>query len=597
MPNSVSKQDWENFRAMGRVPKAARAEIIASWQRSSRLARDGLKQAPVLTEPDVQQARLRSSRFMRAAQPTVQKAGYLLNRSGNMILLCDPEGLVIDQVGDPYTLDMGRENHLHTGGRWREEDIGTNAIGMALLTGMPVQVFRAEHFSEEIQRWSCSATPVCDPVTERILGVVDVSWPADALRSDASALSAILAVQAETMLRQMLMVEREKLAETADLRRLRRGNAPMAMLDRYGLNVLSTDNFLRAFDDDGALDRLRAALPDLMDQPDEQMVPVLQGLLPGMDLEVMRDGGGGIGLLLSKRQSRPAMVPSRLDLETIGQVGEVMARISSQAARLAGSHLPILIEGETGAGKSTLAEAIHQAGSDPNLPFVRLDCTMLTAEGLRRDLAEGLVDQLSSAGGTLCLESPAACPLDAQKLLLGLVEQAAGAGMRIIATSTRSLGDEAGAGRFRSDLYYRLAVARIALVPLRDRRDEIVPHLRAITRQKAGVGRSLNFTPAALAAITGHDWPGNLREMSNLVDLLLAVTPNGLIDHRSLPPEFSRAPAREGDTLRDGERAQILEAIERAQGNMTEVARRLGIARSTLYLKLDAYRIARPRRG
>ena len=589
MPNSVSKQDWENFRAMGRVPKAARAEIIASWQRSSHLARGELKRAPLLVETDVQQARFRSSRFMRAAQPAVQKAGYLLNRSGNMILLCDPQGLVIDQVGDPYTLDMGRENHLYTGGRWREEDIGTNAIGMALLTGMPVQVFRAEHFSEEIQRWSCSATPVCDPVTERILGVVDVSWPADAVRSDAGALSAILAVQAETMLRQMLMVEREKLAETANLRRLRRGNAPVAMLDRYGLNVLSTDNFLRAFDDDGVLDHLRAVLLDLMDQPEEQMVSALQGLLPGMDLEVMRDGGEGIGLLLSKRQSRPAMAPSRLDLKTIGQVGEVMARISSQAARLAGSHLPILIEGETGAGKSTLAEAIHQAGSDPNLPFVRLDCAMLTAEGL--------VDQLSSAGGTLCLESPAACPLDAQKLLLGLVEQAAGAGMRIITTSTRSLGDEAGAGRFRSDLYYRLAVARIALVALRDRRDEIVPHLRAITRQKAGEGRSLNFTPAALAAITDHDWPGNLREMSNLVDLLLAVTPNGLIDHRSLPPEFSRAPAREGDTLRDGERAQILEAIERAQGNMTEVARRLGIARSTLYLKLHAYRIARPRRG
>lgn len=597
MPNSVSKQDWENFRAIGRVPETARAEIIESWQRSTRVAGAALKQAPLLDETQLHKARARAGRFMRAAHPATQKAGYLLNRSGNMILLCDPEGIVIDQVGDPSTLDMGRENHLHMGGRWLEDDIGTNAIGMALRTGLPVQVFRAEHFCEEIQRWSCSATPVCDPVTGHIAGVIDVSWPADSVRSDAGALSAMLGVQAETMLRQLLLAEREKLMEIANLRRLRRGSAPMAMLDRYGLNVLSTDNFLRFCDDDGALHQLRSVMPDLLDQPEEELVSSVQELLPGMDLEVMRDGGGGIGLLLSKRQSRSVLSRSPLELEGMAQAGQVLAQICSQAGRLAPLQLPVLIEGETGAGKSTLAEAIHRAGPDPDRPFVRLDCSLLTAEGLRRDMADGFVEQLSAGGGTLCLESPAACPPDAQKLLLGLVEQISLAGMRVISTSARCLSDETRAGRFRSDLYYRIAVARIGLVPLRERRDEIVPHLRAIVRQKTVSGRSLNFTNTALAAITAHDWPGNLREMSNLVDLLLAVAPNGLIDHRTLPQEFHRSPDRSGDTLRDGERAQILDAINLARGNMTEAARRLGIARSTLYLKLDAYRIARPRRG
>lgn len=597
MPSSVSKQDWENFRAIGRVPETARTEIIESWKRSSRVATAGLTRAPLLDDTQLNDARARAGRFMRAAQPATQKAGLLLNRSGNMILLCDPKGIVIDDVGDPSTLDMGRENHLHTGGRWLEDDIGTNAIGMALLTGLPVQVFRAEHFSEEIQRWSCSATPVCDPVTGRLVGVVDVSWPADQGRSDTGALSAMLGLQAETMLRQLVLVEREKLIEIASLRRLRRGNAPMALLDRYGLNVLSSDSFLRFCDDKGALQDLRTALPDLLHQSEECVVSSVQKLLPGMDLEIVRDSGDSIGLLLSKRQSRPAPSQNALDLEAIAQVGQVLAQICLQVSRLVPLQLPILIEGETGAGKSTLAEAIHRAGLASDRPFVRLDCSLLTAEGLRRDLANGMVDRLSSDQGTLCLESPAACPLDAQKLLLGLVEQVTQAGMWVIGTSARCLVDEARAGRFRSDLYYRIAVARIDLVPLRDRRDEIVPHLRAIVRRKAGAGRNLNFTPTALAAITAHDWPGNLREMSNLVDLLLALTPNGLIDHRSLPPEFSHAPVREGDTLRDGERAHILEAIDLAQGNMTEVARRLGIARSTLYLKLDAYRIARPRRG
>ncbi|QRZ15215.1 sigma-54-dependent Fis family transcriptional regulator [Paracoccus methylovorus] len=596
MPNSVSKQDWENFRAIGRVPKSARTEIVESWKRSSGVLATGLTRAPLADEAQLQRARAQAGRFMRAARPASQNAGYLLNRSGNMILLCDSQGMVIDQVGDPATLEMGRENHLHSGGRWLEEDIGTNAIGMALRTGMPTQVFRTEHFSEEIQRWSCSATPVRDPVTDHILGVIDVSWPAEALRSDSAALSAMLAMQAETMLRQLLLTEREKLTEIASLRRLRRGNTPLAVLDRYGLGVLSTDNAQQLIDDEAAFQQLRETLPQLLDQPEEQLVSSIQTLLPGVDLELVRDGDNRIGILLSKRQSRPTTTQNPLNLETMARVGQVLAQICSQAARLAPMQLPVLIEGETGAGKATLAEAIHHAGSMPDRPFVRLDCSLLTAEGLRRDLADGLVERLSQAGGTLHLKSPAGCPPDAQKLLLNLVEQAAQAGMRLVTTSTRCLSDEMRAGRFRGDLYFRIAVARLDLVPLRDRRDEILPHLRAIVRQKTAPGRNLNFTNSALTAFTAYDWPGNLREMTNLVEMLLAVASNGLIDHRSLPPEFRRPPARHGDTLRDAERAQILAAIEQSQGNMTQVARRLGIARSTLYLKLDALRIERPSR-
>lgn len=598
MPNSVSKKDWENFRAIGRLPQSARVEIVESWQHSSSLLRTQLTRAPLADEALLRRAQARSSRFMLAVRPAMQRVGHLLNRSGNMILLSDPEGIVIDQLGNPATLDMGRENHLHTGGRWLEDDIGTNAIGVALRTGLPVQVFRSEHYFEEIQRWSCSAAPVRDPVTGKILGVVDLSWPAEIPHSDMGTLSTItmLGVQAETMLRQMLLIEREKLVEMAGRRRLQPGHAPVAMLDRYGSDVLSPETLGRLVEDETALKLLRETLPDLLDQPEERLIPAIQAILPAVDIEVMRDDDGGIGLLLSKRQSRPARAETPFDLGAMAQVGQTMARICAQATRLAPLQLPILIEGETGAGKTTLTEAIHRAGPCPDKPIVRLDCSLLTAEGLRRDLAEGLAERLARDGGTLHLKSPAACPLDAQKLLLGLVEQVMAAGMRLISTAARHLPDEMQAGRFRSDLYYRIAVARLHLVPLRNRRDEIVPHLRAITREKAVPGRSLNFTPPALAMLTAHDWPGNLREMVNLVDLLLAVAPNGLIDHRSLPPEFHRRPERAGDTLRDNERTRILEAIEQSQGNMTEVARRLGIARSTLYLKLDTYRIARPQR-
>ena len=597
MPHTATKRAWEEFRAKGQAPDIARAEIVESWRRSSALAVPARERAPLLAEAQLQQARAQSRRFLRAACPAVQKVGKLLNCAGRMILLSDAQGIIMDQVGDPSIMDMGRDSNLHSGGRWLEDDIGTNAIGTALRTGRPTQVFHAEHYCEEIQRWSCSATPVHDPITGRTLGVVDVSWPADMLHSDAGALSAMLGVQAETMLRQHLLLEREKLSDIAARRRKTGDRAPVAMIDRYGIDMLDPGSLLQVCGDREAVAALREALPDLLDQPEDRLAADIQSLLPGVDLQILREDGDDIGLLLSKRRSRPAPADSAPTLADMAAMGAAMAQICAQAERLAQSALPVLIEGATGTGKSTLAEAMHRAGPNAHGAFIRLDCSLLSAEGLRRDIAAGLAGNLPRPGGTLFLESPGACPPDAQKLLLGLIEQAMLADMWIVSTSARDLAEATRSGAFRSDLYYRIAVARLAMVPLRERRDEILPHLRAMIRRKNRGGRLLNVTAPALAAITAHDWPGNLREMANLVDLLLATSRSGLVEPRDLPPEFSRSPERGGDTLRDGERAQILEAIALAKGNMTEAARRLGIARSTLYLKLDAHRIERPRRG
>lgn len=597
MPTSVTKADWENFRAKGAVPTRARTEIAQSWRRSATATDFQRKQAPKVGDGVLELAQRKARRFLMAARPAIEKAGYLLNRSGNMILLCDAEGVVLDIAGDPATLSQGQENHLAIGGRWREEDIGTNAIGVAISTGRPVQVIRVEHYCEEIQRWSCSATPVHDPATGRLVGVVDVSWPADLTRQDDNALSAMLGLQAETAFRQDLQLERERLHEMASIRRLRRGAAPMALLDRYGVEVLATDNFMRFCDDDSALGRLRETMPDLLDLPAEQIAQAVAEALPDLETEILQDRGRDIGLLLTRRPTRPAAAAAPFQaLDEIARVGDTMAAICRQAAKLSQSMLPILIEGETGAGKSTLAAAIHQAGPTAAKPMERLDCSLIDAARLRADLADGLADRLAFEFGAICFESPAACPPEAQKLLLNLFERVADVGLRVISLSTRNLADEVAAGRFRSDLFYRLAVGRLRAPPLRERREEIAPHLRAIVRSKAAPGRSLIFSGAAISALTAYDWPGNLREMSNLVGLLMAVAPNGMIDYRTLPEEFRRPRRPEGETLRDGERGRILDTLDATGGNLTEAARKLGIARSTLYVKLESHGISRPQR-
>jgi transcriptional regulator of acetoin/glycerol metabolism len=607
MVASITKRDWEEFMAVGRVPLSVRELVLQSWQRSASSGITSLKSAPKLGESELMARRREARRLRLGARAALQKAGYLLNHTGNMLLLCNDRGVVLDVAGDEATQARGRENHLHVGGRWNESSIGTNAIGTAIHLRRPMQVSSVEHYCEEIHRWNCAATPITDPADGRLLGVVDISWPNDVEQMNAAALSATLALQIEADLGRNYAMEREKLVERLHMRRPRLGSDPVLVLDRTGRDVFATEDFRRLCDDNDALDSLRARIPDLMGRMPGDIAEALSGSLPGADLEVIAEGEDAVGVMLSLRRRRPVPVSNGAELDKIGSIGPVTFALCGQAQRLAGVHIPILIEGETGTGKTFLAQAIHRASPQAGGSFEMLDCSTLTAQALREDLARetrrsAMLEQLAESGGALCLDRPGATP-EAQKLLLSLLEQVsarARTGIKLLSLSSTPLYGAMQEGRFRGDLYYRLAGARLVIPPLRERRQEIVPSLNMIAARHARTrgGRELRFTSGALGVLAAYHWPGNLLEMSNMVAALDALSPSGLIDERNLPPEMlNQSASREDHTLRGSEKAEILEAVELSGGNLTEAARRLGIARSTLYLKLDSYGIARPRRS
>ena len=597
MEHMVRKGDWEDFMAVGRIPGNIRREVFESWKRSARRSISQLKCAPILSEEELVTQQAKARRLRRGAQIALHQAGRHLNKSSDILLLCDDSGVVLDAVGDSCTLARASENHLHLGGQWTEEAIGTNAIGTAIQLGVPVTIRQTEHFCEAIQRWNCAATPITEPGTGRLLGVVDISWPGDLAQANAAALSAALALQVETELTQMLSREREAVMEQLHLRRLRRGNEPMLIMDRSGADIFATEDFARFCDDDATLSWLRSQVPELIDQSPDRVAEALSDCLHGTDLEVIENRGEAIGVMISLRRRKAHAVDAAAELTQIGRAGEVTARLCAQAQKLAGTMIPILIEGETGTGKTFLAQAIQRASGQSDGPFDMIDCAQLTEQGLRDDLA---ASRLGTAGGVLCLNSPGAALPPVQKLLLTVIEQAAARGARLISLSMRSLYDEMRAGAFRSDLYYRIAGVRLQIPPLRERPEEIAPLLRQLVQRHGARehGRELRFTSGAMAVLEAYAWPGNLREMRNLISALDTLSPTGLIDDRALPTEFrQRSRGAGADTLRDVERAEILSAIAAEDGNLSRVARRLGIARSTLYLKLDSYGIARPQKA
>ncbi|BAK66249.1 MULTISPECIES: sigma-54-dependent transcriptional regulator [Sphingobium] len=310
------------------------------------------------------------------------------------------------------------------------------------------------------------------------------------------------------------------------------------------------------------------------------------------------------------------------------------------AAKAARARVPILIEGESGVGKEVIAHAIHAASPRARLPLVTVNCGAIPANLVESDLFghergaftgafDRHVGKFSVAnGGTIFLDEISELPLEAQvKLLRALQDgeiQPVGARMpsqvdvRVIAATNKRLIDEVEAGRFREDLYYRLNVVQLTIPPLRERAGDIpalARHLLDRIGAQPGM-RSLGITSDALGLLSRHDWPGNVRQLHNTLfraavlcegDALTAADFPQLAgqienvaarsDRRGVTPIVRNAQENGiGVTLyeanghlralADIEADVIRLAIGHYRGRMTEVARRLGIGRSTLYRKL-----------
>jgi transcriptional regulator with PAS, ATPase and Fis domain len=303
--------------------------------------------------------------------------------------------------------------------------------------------------------------------------------------------------------------------------------------------------------------------------------------------------------------------------------------------RLAVGTLPILVLGETGVGKEVVAEQLHARSPRRNKPLVRLNCAAFTEQLLESELfghvrgaftgatanKTGLL--VSADGGTVFLDEVADLPLAIQAKLLRVLEagdvlpvgalEPVRVDVRIVSATNADIGEAIEDGRFREDLYHRLAGATLVVPPLRERPSEILPIAqrflhRAARRNNLPVG---TLSPEAEQWIARHAWPGNVRELRNVMERALLLSGGGAIELAHLPAAtaaddtgprrvVSIARSQDGaDTSvddRDPDRAATLDALARCNGNQTRAARMLGIARSTLIKRLDLYNVPRPRK-
>jgi transcriptional regulator of acetoin/glycerol metabolism len=291
----------------------------------------------------------------------------------------------------------------------------------------------------------------------------------------------------------------------------------------------------------------------------------------------------------------------------------------NKALRVFERDVPLLINGETGCGKEAFAKAVHQASSRANNAFVALNCAAIPENLIESELfgyrggsftgalKEGMRGKLQQAdGGTLFLDEIGDMPFALQTRLLRVLEDRVvvpiggapqAVDVRIISATHRDLLARVANGSFREDLYYRLNGLEIAVPPLRERSDKA--QLLAFLLAEEAAGQVVLLDEKARHALLDYAWPGNVRQLRNVLRTLAALCENGRIRLDDLPPLIRQARAamvvepRQGGALDDAERVVLLNALKQQHWHMSHAAESLGVSRNTLYRKLRKHGIER----
>jgi transcriptional regulator of acetoin/glycerol metabolism len=546
---------------------------------------------------------------------------------GNAVLLTDARGVILNCVTAPGERKIFERAGLWLGADWSEAREGTNGIGTCLVERQSLTIHRDEHFRGRHTGLTCSASPVFDPHGD-LLAVLDVSSARhDVTRQSQFHTMALVNLSAK-------MIESSYFLSEYDDQWLLRFH-----LQAGGVGLFSEG--LLAFDGEGkicalnqsALNLLGLGRSDLIGQAVDGFFDCsLDELMGRASLDALnrwplrtRDGRGFFALL--RGQARPAVTalssvshgrsPAQPALSGICLGDASLQSDFRKALKVFERDVPLLINGETGSGKEAFAKAVHQASQRADKPFVALNCAAIPESLIESELfgyrggsftgarKEGMRGKLQQAdGGTLFLDEIGDMPVALQTRLLRVLEdrlvvpiggEPQSVDVRIISATHRNLLGRVEDGSFREDLYYRLNGLEIALPALRERTDKS-QLLDFLLKEEAGE-HPVQIEADARQVLLNFNWPGNVRQMRNVLRTLAALCEDGKVCMADLPA-LIRQPAKplaaasiNESPLDDAERVALVAVVQAQRWHMTHAAQELGVSRNTLYRKLRKHGI------
>jgi len=646
----------------GRVQpdEAVARPILRSWQRCAALGLDmgtGPRIEPIARH-ELRERTERSRALLAGARAEIAALHHDARASDGIVILTDADGLVLDTVGSTDFAEKAARVALRPGVSWHEATTGTNAIGTAIAERREISVIGGEHWFEDHRILSCSAMPIFGPRGE-IVGVLDLSNPSAVQHTHTLALvrRAVDAIERRLFEADahdwevvrfhtdptQLGSPREGLLAFEGDRLVAANRHGLALVER-GWDAVGATRFSEVFASGrarlGSEERLRTLtgrtlFADPRRRRAEVPVPSRRTERPSRPIEDGRQMTVATGALARSTTVATSAAVPRAAVETLWD--DRVRTALTRATRLVDADVPVLVQGETGAGKEVFARALHAASRRADRPFVAVNCAalpegLIEAElfgydegaftGARKTGSKGLLREAD--GGVLFLDEIGDMPLALQARLLRALQEREvtplGGGrpvpveFALVCATHRGLAQMVEAKSFRQDLYFRIAQYTVELDPLRGRADlaEVIERLWAgLDTQALGV----RLAPEAVACLAAYDWPGNWRQLTTtLRTLMVLAEPGETLGLDALPADIRRrvagghAPAPTAGGAHDGARddgaaitvplvqgeagldaitlTAMRAALDACDGNVTAAARRLGVHRSTLYRRL-----------
>lgn len=608
--------------------------VLRSWQRSRLAGVDPETTVRKKVDETIFRHILAANADLLESSRVIMKELFssLVSGAGSMILsTAECISLHMETSGrDGDTYPSSKPGMITT-----EQLRGTNGIGTCVAERRPIEIIGAEHYLTVGHRWSCSAAPIFDSKNQ-LIAVLNVSQLREKYHSHTLGMvrAAAYAISEQLRLRALLQQQQAiiELLDEGVIVVSRSGEVKLMNSKAASMLGLPApqqgENIYKFMRPSQMLDNILTGDPHIMDQ--EAQFPLESGSLSCFfsAMSLTREAC----VVLTFREARrmrgfAARVAGSKAVYTFDRIlgdSPPLMEVIDQAKTIARGNTTVLILGESGTGKELFAQSIHNASPRASRPFVAVNCGALPRNLVESELfgyEDGAFTGASRTGkpgkfeladgGTIFLDELGEMPMDAQVSLLRLLQNgevtriggksSRTVSVRVIAATNKNLEEAVRQHTFREDLYYRLNVFTLVLPPLRSRMSDIELLAEHFLLKFAGsLGKDVRgFTPGALALLRRYQWPGNIRELENVIERMvhmsqgvpsidIDVLPANILNHEGIPGGVPR-PAVPRGLLSHQEKETIVRALQEAGGNIRATAKALGISRSGLYVKMRRF--------
>ena len=648
----IIKGAWELFIKTGDIDtEVIRPELADSWVKVYQ--RNLLEYTPkLLTEEEIGIKRENNRNLIEKSVPVMKDINEVLSgiSQSYVVALFDDEGDIIELMEKENTI-------IKMGHRCHEMNGTISALGIAIRTGQLAETIGLENLHSHAHNWHEVGSAIFNynKSIAGFLAVVNLTGSLPAIKSMVSLGTRL--IEAELIREQILdhntpilLNILSQIAAAADENGII-VNGNRKFLDRVGISrkeaigkhvtefISGSTQIEDLLSPSGVVNELKS----ITIRSDKPVDEDCSGIYTVIRRIVMDDKNRPVSLLIFEEDNKTKVKKgairdrqlsfSAITFDQIIGKSETFLKVRDAALRVAKSSFNILIEGESGTGKELIAQAIHME-SGATGPFIAINCGSIPKDLIHSELFgydEGSFTGAQKGGkpgkfeladgGTLFLDEIGEMPKDMQVSLLRFLQdkiivRIGGSrfkriDVRIIAATNRNLAEEVASGNFREDLYYRINVIQLTLPPLRDRKSDIpllAEHMLSIIWKQFETGRKY-LTGEVIQMLSAYNWPGNVRELKNIMERAFVFSEGALITPDCLPSYISELiPANEGKNetgidnseplkyavnLKDNEMIIISESLKKHNFNITKSAQELGIARNTLYKKMDEFGIKR----